>query len=207
MTTKQNRWIVVSVSRGWSVQNTDAPTQRSFVGPATGKGTNYYDKAVVLAATLNARAATLHPCEAEVPRISAGGRKSTRLVPGYIIETPTGDRLEWMPRKVAQKFCNHRGWNTTVKPEPPPAEAPAPALKTYSVLLLYPDYIASQYGETYYTHVKAISPAEAVSAAINEAMASNGWDDDEDRRPEDFLVKLVLEGECPSLDPQEGAEG
>ena len=70
-------------------------------------------------------------------------------------------------------------------------------MKTYSVLLLYPDYMADDYGQdTFYTSVQAEIPARAVALCQQEAMASNG---DDDNDPEDFYPLLVIEGDHPAL--------
>jgi hypothetical protein len=63
-------------------------------------------------------------------------------------------------------------------------------LKEYSVLLLYPDYIADGI-ETYYAFVQADSPRAAVGLAQNEAVKANELDGDE---AQDFLPLLVTEG-------------
>lgn len=63
--------------------------------------------------------------------------------------------------------------------------------KPYSVLLLYPDYLANNYGEeTYYTYVRASAPAEAVTAAQKEVADVNGAEDS----AADFLPLLCIEG-------------
>lgn len=75
-------------------------------------------------------------------------------------------------------------------------------MKKYSVLLLYPDYIAETYGQdTYFTHVEADNVAGAIVMAQSEAEDSNvsrgeladffpllvieGWHDDLTNQPED----------------------
>ena len=42
-------------------------------------------------------------------------------------------------------------------------------MKPYTVVLLLPDYVAGQYGETYCTHVKAADPKAAIESAQEEA--------------------------------------
>lgn len=64
------------------------------------------------------------------------------------------------------------------------------ALKPYSVLLLYPDYIASNYGqETYFAHVGSANVKEAIKAAQETVAEANDCDN-----PEDFFCLLVLNG-------------
>lgn len=73
------------------------------------------------------------------------------------------------------------------------AELSQAPLKPYSVLLLYPDYLAETYGEeTYYAFVTAPSRDEAVTAARIEARDAEGNESCEDG--EDFAVLLVTEG-------------
>jgi hypothetical protein len=63
--------------------------------------------------------------------------------------------------------------------------------KHYSVLLLYPDYLAIQYGEeTYFIRVTADTPRQAVYLARLEAMVDNP----DCQSSEDFAVLLLLEG-------------
>lgn len=74
---------------------------------------------------------------------------------------------------------------------------PHPQHRPYSVLLLYPDYLADDFGhDTYYAHVMASDPASAVREAQQEAMAANtGPDDEPDAdNADDFHPLLVLEG-------------
>ncbi len=73
--------------------------------------------------------------------------------------------------------------------------------KDYSVLLLYPDSLSQNYGEeTYYAHVKAASPAEAVKAAQKEAAEANAEDaEDEEEYAESFLPLLCIEGHHESF--------
>lgn len=82
-------------------------------------------------------------------------------------------------------------------------------MKPYSVLLHYPHHKQTEpeYDpETYYGHVEADSPADAVRVARVDAITSNDWQTfDEDGGnfcdPEDFIVALVLEGHHFGLDP------
>lgn len=70
----------------------------------------------------------------------------------------------------------------------------------FSVLLLYPDYLATQYGEeTYFTHVGAATVAEATQAARAEAVDGQQCSCD----PADFVPLLVVKGwhkdlNCPA---------
>jgi hypothetical protein len=75
-------------------------------------------------------------------------------------------------------------------------------LKKFSVLLLYPDYIASSFGESYYAIVEAISPEEAVTAAQNEAADAQTDGENDDRPdPDDFACILVIAGDHPDINP------
>ena len=75
-------------------------------------------------------------------------------------------------------------------------------MKKYSVLLLYPDYVASNYGEeTYYDFVEAKSPRDAVIVAQVAACLHNELDPKEQH--DDFAALLVIEGHHMGLDPEE----
>jgi hypothetical protein len=70
-------------------------------------------------------------------------------------------------------------------------------LKPYSVLLLYPDYMSDNYGqETYFCHVRALNPDEAIENAQAEAVQANTPDGEEPdlSETEDFAPLLVLDG-------------
>lgn len=70
-------------------------------------------------------------------------------------------------------------------------------MKDYSVLLLYPDYLAASYGqETYLAHVTAPSAFEATELAKEQVT-----EDNEDGDPDDFFVLLVCEGHIEDLKP------
>jgi hypothetical protein len=72
--------------------------------------------------------------------------------------------------------------------------APTPAVKPYSVLLLYPDYLASTYGEeTYYDVTHATSPEEALARVRTLARSLQGpqW---AEMAPTDFGCLAVFEG-------------
>lgn len=78
----------------------------------------------------------------------------------------------------------------------------------YTVLLLRPDYIASDYGQdTYLAWVEADDVAEAQVLAQREAYQSDVPPDDDDydesaNRP-DYHVLLVVEGHLKDLSVQE----
>ena len=75
-------------------------------------------------------------------------------------------------------------------------------LKKYSVLLQYPEWIASDGPETFYHFVKARSPTEAAVKAIQRAIMHNRYyffDEDgnysnANGSPLDFTVELVIPG-------------
>jgi len=61
----------------------------------------------------------------------------------------------------------------------------------FSVLLLYPDYLATQYGEeTYFTQVTAAIVEEAAKTAQAEAVEGQLCE----CNPDDFAVLLVIKG-------------
>ncbi|HJW82452.1 MAG TPA: hypothetical protein VJ396_09430 [Acidiferrobacterales bacterium] len=67
----------------------------------------------------------------------------------------------------------------------------------FSVLLLYPDYLANQYGEeTFFAHVVADNKAAAIQVA--QVIAEGGVAND-GAKPEDFLPLLVLAGHHDDL--------
>ena len=80
--------------------------------------------------------------------------------------------------------------------------------KPYSVLLLYPDYIATQYGEeTYLAQVTGTSVVAAMAAAQDVAWADQQPEDAEDEgeeregAPDDFLVLMCVAGHHNDLSP------
>ena len=73
-------------------------------------------------------------------------------------------------------------------------------MKEYSVLLLYPDYLADDPSETFYEHVTATSPKNAGLVAQQSAISANAMDEDTD--PDDFAVLLILEGHHHGVDPE-----
>lgn len=69
----------------------------------------------------------------------------------------------------------------------------------FTVVLLWPDYIADEFGhDTYITYVEADSPSEAITAARKEAMAPqfNAID-----CPEDLYPIFVAHGHHDNLAP------
>ena len=72
------------------------------------------------------------------------------------------------------------------------AEPPiASHFKSYSVLLLYPDYANNTGNETYYALVEAVGPNEAVAVARRQAVAAQ---DGIEIEPDDFIPLLVTPG-------------
>ena len=62
-------------------------------------------------------------------------------------------------------------------------------MSTYTVILLYPDYIASNYGQDYYFwNGEAESPTDAARKA-QQFIAS-----EHNNEPEDFYVVVVIRG-------------
>ncbi len=84
--------------------------------------------------------------------------------------------------------------------------------KRYSVLLLYPDYAATQYGEeTYLAHVTGASVEAAMASAQDEAFGDyqGDFEDKGDatvdgRNPADFVVLMCVAGHHNDLCPGEG---
>jgi hypothetical protein len=73
----------------------------------------------------------------------------------------------------------------------PAADTPAGDLRSYSVLLLYPDYQNDSGTETYYAYVKACDQIEAVSQAQQQAAVAQEGVEIE---PDDFAPLLVTQG-------------
>lgn len=70
----------------------------------------------------------------------------------------------------------------------------------YTVILIYPDYIAEQYGEEFWiSHVEAEAPAQAVEAAQREALEANPIHTGEVDSHTDFAVVAVFEGHHDDL--------
>lgn len=74
---------------------------------------------------------------------------------------------------------------------------PKKRLKKFSVLLMYPDYLASSegYGETYFTCVEAKSVKDAEHKARRNCINENNWDSEDVESHEDFAVVLVIAGD------------
>lgn len=70
-------------------------------------------------------------------------------------------------------------------------------MKKFSVLLLYPDYLAENFGQdTYFTHVEAEAPAVAVTTAQREAVHGMV---DTCAEVDDFHPLLCIEGHHTDL--------
>jgi hypothetical protein len=87
------------------------------------------------------------------------------------------------------KWCN-----SEEVPDPP---------KKYSVLLLYPDYMADNFGQdTYFGCAEATTPAEAISAVQLQAVEDNGWDVPDDIGSlDDLFCLLCIEGQHTDIKP------
>lgn len=73
-------------------------------------------------------------------------------------------------------------------------------MKKWTVILLYPDYMAENYGQkTFMTSVDAETPEAAVAAARKEVSES---EDTELQDPEDMFVIAVIEGEHQDHNPE-----
>lgn len=66
--------------------------------------------------------------------------------------------------------------------------------KEYSILLLYPDGLGGQYGETYYAQVTAKDLPEAIAIAQSNACEANDVEGTVDMDPTDFAPLLALAG-------------
>jgi hypothetical protein len=69
---------------------------------------------------------------------------------------------------------------------------PPAVSKHYTVILLLPDHVADQYGETWMSHVSGVDPKAAIAEACSWCIAGKHLDDATD--PEDFVVVAVFEG-------------
>ena len=75
--------------------------------------------------------------------------------------------------------------------------------KPYSVLLLYPDYIADEFGkETYLAWVEAESPEQAVGEAQRMAWIDNNQGEDDCLHPDDFFPLITIQGHHGDLTPE-----
>lgn len=73
----------------------------------------------------------------------------------------------------------------------------------FTIVLLYPDYIADYYGETYTTFAEAEDMDAAVALAQQEAVDAQGEDKDDDPiDPEDFAPVFCCRGRCDNLFPE-----
>lgn len=76
-------------------------------------------------------------------------------------------------------------------------------MKNYTVLLLYPDYIADEFGkETYLAWVEAESPEQAIAKAQTMAWVDNTEGEDDNLVHDDFHPLLVVEGHLSDLTPE-----
>lgn len=67
-------------------------------------------------------------------------------------------------------------------------------MERWTIVLMYPDYIAENYGEeTYIDYVVAEDLKAAIARATEEAMDANDLPDDL-RRPEDWAVVFACRG-------------
>lgn len=83
--------------------------------------------------------------------------------------------------------------------KPAPSLAAAQGLSPFTVLLLYPDSIAANYGEeTYLAHVDAATAAEAQAEAQREAWEASAGED-EDYAGDSFFVLAVFRGHLLDL--------
>ena len=80
---------------------------------------------------------------------------------------------------------------TMIDGPPWEADAPPAGSRSYSVLLLYPDFLNDGGSETYYAFVEARDPIEAVAVAQEQAAAAQVVDIDD---PADFAPLLVTQG-------------
>lgn len=78
--------------------------------------------------------------------------------------------------------------------------------KPYTVLLLYPDYIANNYGQdTYLACVEAPNVELAVGLAQDMAAAASktpGNKDEDEHDPDDFYPLLTIAGHHDDLTPR-----
>lgn len=71
-------------------------------------------------------------------------------------------------------------------------------MRKFTVILLYPDYLAENFGQEIYTaHVEAVSPADAVQKAREKA-ATDEWDDEV---ASDFYPLFVAYGFLDNVNP------
>ena len=76
-------------------------------------------------------------------------------------------------------------------------------MREYTVLLLYPDYVADEFGkETYLSWVEAESPEQAIAKAQKMVWAANTYGEDDPLVPDDFHPLLLVEGHHRDLTPK-----
>jgi|GEM_PF-1400609 len=69
------------------------------------------------------------------------------------------------------------------------------SIEPYTVLLLYPDYMASDFGhETYLAWVEAPDAGKAIRVAQEEVMQSSDSESDTERDPDDFHCLACFKG-------------
>ena len=70
----------------------------------------------------------------------------------------------------------------------------------YTVLLLFPDYLASDFGsDTYMSCVEADSPEEALRKVREKACVENQQDPEQ---AEDFFCLIIVQGRHADLNPE-----
>lgn len=80
-------------------------------------------------------------------------------------------------------------------------------MQTYTVILLYPDYVSDNYPETHMSAVEAVEPEAAVIIAREMCVADNElgqWEDpdgEEYINLDDFAVIAVIAGTHDDLNP------
>jgi len=80
-------------------------------------------------------------------------------------------------------------------------------MKKYTVILIYPDYIATRYGEEFYTaRVLAKDPEDALREARRQAVVANGGSLNpllgNYIHPVDFASAAVFEGFHDNVSPE-----
>lgn len=81
--------------------------------------------------------------------------------------------------------------------------------KKYTVLLLYPDYMAATFGhDTYHVWVEAISPHAAFARAQEACAKVNEWELPEDAQAmRDMHLLAIYEGHHKDLSDDQGGLG
>lgn len=79
--------------------------------------------------------------------------------------------------------------------------------KLYTVILIYPDHIATNYGEEFFTaYVGETTPQRAVRRARAKALAANELSSDPKSEnycnPKDFAVVAVFHGHHDNVNPE-----